>query len=88
VIELIVGSSSEINIHRGARKRRSPGGQQQSALQDEPIGVWRSCEAIQESLHREILKQFLKWPAPGTGWFSRRWRTEAPTSSAHSMASR
>ena len=60
VIELIVHSSFEVDVHGRPGLRRAPGGQQQGPLQNEAIRVGRLCEAIQESLHREILKQFLK----------------------------
>jgi MFS family permease len=40
MVQLIVHSTGEVNIHRWPGLGRSPGGQQQGSLQNEPIRVW------------------------------------------------
>jgi two-component system sensor histidine kinase KdpD len=67
MLKLIAGSSKQIDVHGGARKRRSPGSQQERAFENECFRMARLRQAIQETLHRVVLEQFLKGPLLGAG---------------------
>jgi hypothetical protein len=89
VIELIVGSAGEVDIHRGPGYRCAPGRQQQGALQNEAVGVRGFSEPIQEPLHGEILEHFLKRPVLCAGLIEKALPCGCPeVTAAHSAASR
>ena len=46
----------EIDVHGGARDRSLPRGQKERTFQYEPVNNRRIGEAIEKSLHREILE--------------------------------
>lgn len=60
VVQLVTCPSGEIDVHGWPRERRPPGGQQERAFQNEPIRERRLRKAIEESLHGEVLEEFLE----------------------------
>src|ERR1019366_6515133 len=61
------GPAGEIDAHRWPGKRRAPGGQKQRSLQHKPIGKWGFRQAIEESLHGEVLEHLLERPPLHSG---------------------
>ena len=88
VLKLIAGSSEQIDVHGSARKRRSPGSQQERAFENEFFRMARPRQAVQEALHRVILEQFLKGPFLSAGLIKQTLPHRGAKIASQSMASR
>jgi hypothetical protein len=55
---VVATAAEQVDVHRRADRRRSPGDQHHGSLEHEPVAMRRLRESVEEPFHREVLQQF------------------------------